>query len=151
MQIYLGSVSSLVVTVSVCASVFTTLLVCGAPGYLDVDADDTLSSTIYGSEVNSTKSGFLLWDEIQSNYECCGVSGDEGYDQWRDYLDNPYPDSCCTFKYPGCGEQARATLSSDFANTFSDRMFTTGCLTVLRYLHEESIGNCNNEEKYLFQ
>ena len=43
-----------------------------------------------------------------------------------------YPDSCCTLKYPGCGQQAMATLSSDFANTFPDRLFTEGCLTVLR-------------------
>ena len=123
----------MVVTVSVCASVFTTLVVCASPGYLDnVNADDVLIETIYKSDINSTNLGFLLWDKIQIAYQCCGVSGDEGYDQWRDYLDNPYPDSCCTFKYPGCGEQARATLSSDFANTFSDRIFTTGCLTVLR-------------------
>ena len=28
------------------------------------------------------------------------------------------------------------TLYSDFANTFSDRMFTTGCVTVFRYVKE---------------
>ena len=44
-----------------------------------------------------------------------------------------YPDSCCTLRYPGCGHQAMATLSSDFANTFPDMLFTEGCLTVLRW------------------
>ena len=43
-----------------------------------------------------------------------------------------YPDSCCTLRYPGCGHQAMATLSSDFANTFPDMLFTEGCLTMHR-------------------
>ena len=72
------------------------------------------------------------WNSIQLSYLCCGVTGEDGYDQWRDYLNDTYPDSCCTLKYPGCGQQAMATLSSDFANTFSDRMFTNGCVSVFR-------------------
>ena len=71
-------------------------------------------------------------NRIQNHYECCGVTGDKGHDQWRDYLDDTFPDSCCTLKYPECGKQAMATLSSDFANTFSDRLFTVGCITVFR-------------------
>lgn len=89
-----------------------------------------------------------VMDQVQTVYQCCGVRGAQGYDQWRDYLEvslynvdvmtssgdqDLYPDSCCTLKYPGCGQQAMATLSSDFANTFSDMLFTEGCLTVLRW------------------
>ena len=57
-----------------------------------------------------------------------------------------YPDSCCTLKYPGCGQQAMATLSSDFANTFSDMLFTEGCLTVLRW---KSFQNNQEDSKFL--
>ena len=91
-----------------------------------------------------------VMDQVQALYQCCGVRGAEGYDQWRDHLEvsilntdiamtpgdqDLYPDSCCTIKYPGCGQQAMATLSSDFANTFPDMIFTEGCLTVLRWVH----------------
>ena len=49
------------------------------------------------------------------------------------------PDSCCTLKYPNCGRHARQTLASDFANTFSERIFSTGCLTVLAGILEERV------------
>ena len=68
------------------------------------------------------------WEEVQEVYQCCGLTGEEGYQVWLPLL----PDSCCTIKYPHCGRDALATLNSDFANTFYDRIFPTGCLTVFR-------------------
>ena len=28
-----------------------------------------------------------VWDRVQTVYQCCGVSGEQGYDQWRDFLE----------------------------------------------------------------
>ena len=28
-----------------------------------------------------------VMDRVQTVYQCCGVRGAEGYDQWRDYLE----------------------------------------------------------------
>ena len=123
-----GSVSALVVLASTSAGVVTTLLVCGVTNILESAEVSSLLSFSLAQGGNNT-----VMDQVQTVYQCCGVRGAEGYDQWRDYLEDLYPDSCCTLKYPGCGHQAMATLSSDFANTFPDMLFTEGCLTVLRW------------------
>ena len=75
------------------------------------------------------------WEEVQEVYQCCGLTGESGYHHWLPLL----PDSCCTLKYPDCGRDALATLSSDFANTFSERIFTTGCVTVFRAVMEQTL------------
>ena len=122
----LGGISCMLMILTLAACVLSTLMICSAKDHMDlVYVDDILGS----GDQNETD--FLLWDQIQNNYECCGVRGPSGYDQWRPILENTYPDSCCTLKYPGCGQEAMATLYSDFANTFPDRIFTIGCITVL--------------------
>ena len=79
--------------------------------------------------------GLEVLEVVQEQYQCCGLTGESGYQHWLPLL----PDSCCTLKYPHCGRDALATLSSDFANTFSERIFPTGCVTVFRAVMEQTL------------
>ena len=119
----LASLLGLGLTVSACVS---TALLLGA-GTADLDLVAKNGSLVL-------KEG-EVWEVVQATYQCCGLTGQAGHEQWVGVVGDSerYPDSCCTLKYPGCGRHAWQTLQSDFANTFSERIFSTGCITVIRY------------------
>ena len=52
------------------------------------------------------------WDPLQTAYQCCGGRGPAGYRDWNPASPAAFPDSCCTVKYPGCGEEGRPALAS---------------------------------------
>ena len=120
-----GLSSLLALGLTVSAGVSTALLLGAGTADLDLVAKN-------GSLV--LKEG-EVWEVVQATYQCCGLTGQAGHEQWVGVLEDSerYPDSCCTLKYPGCGRHAWQTLQSDFANTFSERIFSTGCITVIRY------------------
>ena len=119
-----GLTSVLALSLTLAAVLSTTLLLSDAT---TTDLETFAQNTSVLQEENVTRS-LEMWEAVQEQYQCCGVRGESGYQHWLPLL----PDSCCTIKYPGCGQDALHTLQSDFANTFSDRIFPTGCVTVFR-------------------
>ena len=66
------------------------------------------------------------WDDLQSNFQCCGV---DGYKDWHNNLNsnaNDVPDTCCTGNAPsqGCGKNA------GIENAWQS-YFTDGCITMM--------------------
>ena len=119
-----GLTSVLALSLTLAGLLSAAILVSGST---TTDLETFAQNTSVLQEENVTRS-LEMWEVVQEQYQCCGVIGESGYEDWLPLL----PDSCCTIKYPHCGRDALATLNSDFANTFYDRIFPTGCLTVFR-------------------
>jgi len=67
------------------------------------------------------------WDLIQFDFKCCGSAN---YTDWRQYLVDSVPDSCCKTETKGCGQPP---LNLPTINT-------QGCLTLFEDLFVGNIG-----------
>ena len=108
--------SCLVTVAAVCACVVTSLLVGGAPDLLQGAGPDLLAHNQTWHHWDLVQAAYQVEKHFQATLhkncpclECCGVSGRAGADQWLAVLGS-YPDSCCTVKYPGCGQQVNTGL-----------------------------------------
>jgi len=85
------------------------IVLAGSGTTLDVLKDpikDTMGE--YGSDDTIT----AAWDDIQTEYECCGV---DGPDDWALANVNPLPDSCCSWQEnPEACEVDQSRLSGCF-------------------------------------
>ncbi|XP_066971126.1 tetraspanin-4-like [Macrobrachium rosenbergii] len=84
--------------------------------FMNNSMEATASS--YGSDLSNTQ----LWDEIQSEMNCCGIN------DYKDWFDTAFgngtdvPDSCCLLVEEGCGKGMANAVDPD------DDIITEGCL-----------------------
>ena len=80
-----------------------------------------------------------VWDSLQERYQCCGVLGTSGYQDWEPHLNGSYPDSCCVARYPNCGRDAHRALETAFSQTVYTRIQVRGCMTTVKHVMDQFV------------
>ncbi|XP_011176670.1 CD63 antigen [Zeugodacus cucurbitae] len=121
--------------------IFILELAAGISGYvLRSDASDLLNKSLQGalkeySEVDEKNSYTMIWDYVQTTFDCCGVNS---YADWSQF-NGSLPLSCCVIPTGVVGTYSCTN------KTESSRLHGKGCLTEFSNFieaHAVSLGAC---------